>query len=161
MNPQLPSIEPVTGLPVINDPSLQTAGRFNTPTIMDKILSFLPLLKHSAEGSISINPKNSNDPALAIKHEALHSVLNILNKNGQLDKMNAENPAFQQIMKNWPSWAGEPNQEIPVYAATGELQKLNIPGMTPELQKAGVGTLVQQLMKLDPKTLEKYQRLSQ
>ena len=159
MTPALPQVEPVTGIPITVDPSLKDfAGRYSPPSMMDKLLSYLPFLNHPSAGSIRVNPANANDPNVSIRHEAIHALLDKVNASGQLDKMNAENPAFQQIIQNWPKFAGEPNQELPAYVATGESSGLNIPE---NLRKAGIDKLVEQLIKLDPQTAAKYKRLSQ
>jgi hypothetical protein len=157
MTPTLPQVEPITGIPITYDSSVQTGGRFTPPTIIDKVLSYLPFLNHSDKGTIRVNPANVNDPNIAIRHEAIHAILNKLNQSGQLDQLNSSNPAYGEITKKWPAFAGEPNQEFPAYIGTGESSGLNIPE---NLRKAGIDKLVQQLMSLDPSTAATYKKLA-
>lgn len=158
MTPSLPPIETITGTPIVNDPALKNfGGKFVAPTIVDKILSYLPLLNHSNKGSIHVNPANVNDVGAAVNHEAVHSLLNELNQSGKLDELNKANPSYAALAAKFPSFTGEPNQEVPAYAASGETNSLNIPqGMVSPY----TNTLIEQLMKLDPSLAGKYKALA-
>ena len=151
-----PAQERRTRIPISFE-DIPTAGRYSPPSIIDKVLSIIPYFSNRAAGTIRVNPANTNDVSGVIRHEAIHGALNNINQSGQLDSLNAQNAAYKILAARFPRLAGEPNQEIPAYAATGETSSL---GIDPSLVTPYITKLISQLQTLDPRLAEKYKELA-
>jgi hypothetical protein len=147
------------GPAVTYNTSLPTAGKYVPEGAIHSMFSSVaPGLVHPG-GSIEVNPNNTADVEKTIHHEKVHALLNNLNANGTLDKLNASNPYYKQIApKIMLEPGGDASQEAPAYTATGESAQM---GIDPKVAKQYTQYLQQQLHQVDPFVAKAYGELSQ
>ena len=152
-----PDITP--GPDVRMDTSLSAAGRYEPEGAIHKLASTMaPGLFHPG-GLVLINPDHTAHFQTTIQHEKVHALLNTLNSNGTLDKLNASNPYFKQVAsKLILDPTNDPSSEAPAYIATGESKQV---GIDPEVANGYKQHLIQQLQTIDPHTAKAYSDLSQ
>lgn len=125
------------------------------PTIIDKLKSLFS--GDSDKNLIEVDPASQN-PHQVLKHEIAHAILNKLSA-GQLDQSNQNIDLFPAISGAFArSGFKDPSNEIPAYAASGELQ--NIGGVQPGWQDQYIQKLQQELLKRSPQIAKWYQSLS-
>ena len=100
------------------------AGRYHPPVSADapslqKFISTIADKFSTLPGnSIEVDPSQTDDPNRVVRHEGVHALLNGID----LSAVNKNIPAYSKIAAAFPSSGyGDPNTEIPAYAATGEL----------------------------------------
>lgn len=145
----------VTRTPVDYSTNLPTAGLFQSESPIHKIASAILPSVFPPGGHITINPSGTSDVGRTTRHEEIHAALDPINQSGQLDALNADNPAFTEAQPNTD--IGEKNQEMPAYAGSGELSEV---GVNPIISQAYIGKLRDQLFKLDPAMAKMYNKLS-
>lgn len=150
---------PPAGPDVKTDPNLPEAGKYSPESSIHRMASSVaPGLFHPG-GLITVNPDHTANLQTTIQHEKVHALLNNLDSNGTLDKLNKANPYFPsmasklQLTKDY-----DPSQEAPAYAATGEAKSV---GIDPDVTKAYRQHLIGQLQQIDPHTAQAYSDLSQ
>lgn len=139
--------------------SLPTAGKFSPESPLHAMISsVIPGLVHPG-GVISVNPNNTASVATTIHHEKVHALLNKLDNDGTLDKLNAANPYFPAVSKAIMLEPGtSASTEAPAYTATGESAQF---GIDPKLAKQYNQHLQSQLKTVDPDLAKSYGALSQ
>lgn len=150
---------PPNGPDVKTDSTLPEAGKYSPEGAIHHMASSVaPGLFHPG-GLITVNPDHTANLQTTIQHEKIHALLNGLDSNGTLDKLNASNPYFPAMAKKLqltPSY--DPSQEAPAYAATGEAKSV---GIDPDITTKYRQHLTQQLQQIDPHTAQAYSDLSQ
>ena len=152
--------QPSTSQPnVTMNTQLPTAGKYDPEGVMHHLISkVIPGLVHPG-GSIQINPNNTADVQRILQHEKVHALLDGLNEDGTLDRLNAANPYFKSMAsKILVEPGGDISTEAPAYAATGEAKQF---GIDPKISTAYQTHLQKQLTTIDPKLGAAYGQLSQ
>ncbi len=147
------------GPDVKQDTSLPEAGKYSPEGPIHKLASSMAPGVFHPGGLITVNPNHTANLQTTIQHEKVHALLDSINSNGTLDKLNASNPYFPamasklQLTKDY-----DPSQEAPAYAATGEAASV---GIDPDVTKNYRQHLIGQLKQIDPHTAQAYSDLSQ
>ncbi len=112
----------------------------------------------SPSPSIRVNPANAPYNR-TVKHEEVHALLNQL-PPGQLEQLNKSIPIYQKILEQFPSSFGNPDREIPAYAATNELTNIYQHPIQQDWRDAYIQKLHEGLQRLNPKLASYIQQLS-
>lgn len=128
--------------------------RLTPSSLMDAIRS---KISGESGSSIEIDPSASNDPNQTIRHEAIHALLSGQN----MDQINSQLPAFAQMKSVFPSSGyGDPNQEIPAFAATGEASRIYQHPIPGQFIDNYIDQLKGALQKINPGLVSKYSSIT-
>jgi hypothetical protein len=143
---------------VVMNPNLPTAGKYDAEGVLHHLVSSVIPGLVPGVGKIEVNPNNTASVARTVQHEKVHALLDPLNADGTLDKLNATNPYYKAVAsKITLEPGGDTSTEAPAYAATGETKQFGIPDTTSQAYKA---YLHNQLKSINPKVADAYRQLS-
>ena len=126
----------LAGPDVVTNSSLPTAGKYVPEGAIHSVVSsMIPGLVHPG-GTIQVNPNNTANLNTTIQHEKVHALLSKYDNDGTMDKLNAANPYYpQMISKIQLEPGGDSSMEAPAYAATGEYSQF---GIDPKVAQASL-----------------------
>ena len=131
------------------------AGLFTPPTSV--ISQIVAKLAGSYAPGIRVDPERTGNPNRTLRHEATHALFN----NLDLGSIQANLPSFSKILAAFPQQGyGNPTDEIPAYAAAGELSDIRNHPISQDWRDEYINQLTNALVKMNPAIAQKFQKIT-